>query len=101
MLDGDARHVAASLNLLVRGDLVNELDQPLGFRFPGLKFHASVKVFRILSHHDEIDRQVAEKAADALVLLTRTNAGVKAELLPKVDVDAAESLSHRRRNGRL
>ncbi len=62
---------------------------------------AGIKVFRVLADDDQIDRHLVEETANAFVLFARTDAGIQAERLSQVDVDAAKAVADRRGDGSL
>ena len=72
-----------------------------GLGLARLELDAGVKVFRVLADDDQVDRHVAEKGADAGIMLAGADAGEQPQLLPQVDVDAAEAGAHWRGDGGL
>jgi len=97
-LDRDAGLFAARLDLFVRRNLVDIIEQFGGGGQALLEFDTGVKVFGVLANDDQIDGDLAEVAADAGVVLAGADAGEQAELLSQVDVDAAETGPDRRRD---
>ena len=81
--------------------VVDEFDQIGGFRLAAFKFDAGVQVFGVFADDDQIDRHAFEEAADAFVLLAGPDAGVQAEGLPQIDVDAAKAGADGRGDRRL
>ena len=100
-LDRHARLVAATLDLTVGGDLVDVADQLGGGRLALLELDARIKVFGVLADDHQVDGHFGEEGSHAGVVLAGPHAGVQAQLLPQVDVDAAEAGAYRGGDGRL
>ncbi len=78
-----------------------QLDQLGGLGLAALELDAGVQALGVLADDHQVDRHLAEEAPHALVLLAGANAGEQAELLPQMDVDAAEAGADRRGDGGL
>ena len=100
-LDRDAGLVAAGADLPLRRNLVEIVDQLAGRGLARLELDAGVKVLGVLADDHQVDRHVLEEGPHAGVILARPDAGVQAQLLPQVDVDAAEAGAHGRGDGGL
>ena len=74
-----------------RRNPVDVVDQLAGRGLAGLELDAGVQVLGVLAHDHQIDGPLAEESPHAGIILARPDAGEQAQLLPQVDVDAAEA----------
>jgi hypothetical protein len=94
-LDRDAGVAVRQLGA-VRLDPVHQLLR-VGGAF--LELDARVQILGVLANDDDVD--VLEERADARVALARADLRVEVERLPQPDVDGAEALADRSRDGAL
>ena len=66
-----------------------------------LEFYAGVEVLGVFADDHDIDAKFTEVAADTRIVLAGTYAGKQPEFLAEIDIDAAETGAHGRRDGRF